>query len=295
MPSCLTLLLRGLSVPLLLAAVVTPLRAAEAPAVLTVLQGGASITIGHRVVAAVPGLRLPSGSIVETLATTALVRVEWPDGKRADFGADTRALLRPAAAGRALIYLLAGSAKISQDGEPSRVGAVLQAPAFELKPFQGVAVVELKPASTVLFAERGALTVLARRGGELLALKPGQALVASGGTLVPQARPPAGWAAGLPRAFRDTLPSQLSRYAQGPEPVAEARPAPSYAGLQAWLTAEAPLRREFPARFKPLLADAAFKEAVLRNLASHPEWEPLVRPPPPPRPSPAPAPALSRP
>lgn len=250
--------------------------AAEPPGVLTVLEGEATLLVGSRALAAQPGLRLPAGSIVETAESTVFVRVEWPDGSRIDLGPATRVMLRPPAAPRALAYVLRGIVKQTQDAP---VAGQLS-PAFEIKPFQGVVVTEVGAGGAVLFAERGVESATGRRGGVALALKAGQAAVVDGDKLaLVQPRPPAGWLARIPRAFRDTLPSRLAQF-QGPPPAAKARPQPSYADVQPWLVAEPLLRRELPRRWAEWLGDATFKATVLARLDQHPEWEPLVRPPP---------------
>jgi hypothetical protein len=257
-------------------ALAQPLAAAEAPGVLTLLDGEATLLVGPRALVAAPGLRLPAGSIVETGEATGLLRIEWPDGSRLDLGPATRVMLRPAAAPRALVYVLRGIVKQTQD---AAVAGQLS-PAFELRPFEGVVVTEVTAEGAVLFAERGTEAVTGRRGGVALALQAGQAAVAQGEAPArAQPRPPAGWLARIPRAFRDTLPSRLSQF-QGPPPAARARPQPRYADVQAWLAAEPGLRRELPARWAEWLSDPAFKAAVLARLDQHPEWEPLVRPPP---------------
>jgi hypothetical protein len=251
-----------------------PAQAAEPAGVLTLLEGGGDVISGPRVLAAAPGLRLPAGSIVETTAETMLLRVEWPDGSRLDLGPGTRVMLRPAP--RTLVYVLRGIVKQSHD-EP--VAGQLS-PAFELKPFAGVVVTEIAADGAVLFAERGTEAATGRRGGAALALRAGQAAVVAGDAPARvQPRPPAGWLARIPRAFRDTLPSRLAQFS-GPAPAAKPRPQPPYAEVQDWLTAEPLVRRALPARWAPWLADPAFKSAVLARLAEHPEWEPWVRPPP---------------
>lgn len=245
--------------------------------VLTVLDGEATLLIGARALQAAPGLRLPADSIVETGASTRLLRVEWADGSRVDLGPATRVMLRPTAAPRARVYVLGGIVKHTQD---TPVAGQLS-PAFELKPFQGVVVTEIGADGAVLFAESGTESATGRRGAVALALKAGQAAVVQGDApAVVQPRPPAGWLARIPRAFRDTLPSRLAQFA-GPPPAPRARPQPGYAELQPWLTAEPLLRRELPRRWAEWLRDPAFKAAVLARLDAHPEWTPLVRPPPP--------------
>ncbi len=258
-----------------LSGVVPPARAAEPAGVLTILDGDATLLVGARALGAVQGLRLPAGSIVETPDSARLVRVEWADGSRVDIGPATRVMLRPAP--RALVYVLRGIVKQTQDAP---VAGQLS-PAFELKPFKGVMVTEVTADGAVLFSESGTESATGRRGGVALSLKAGQAAVVQGDEPAKvQSRPPAGWLARIPRAFRDTLPSRLEQF-KGPPPVARARPQPAYAEVQAWLSAEPLVRRELPERWAEWLRDAAFKGAVLARLDQHREWEPLVRPPPP--------------
>lgn len=259
------------------AAWLPPLARAAEPAVLTVLQGEATLLVGARALVAVAGARLPAGSIVETSEQTGLLRLEWADGSRLDLGASTRVMLQPAASPRSLVYVLRGVVKQTQ----STPTAGQLSPAFELKPFQGVVVTQIGPEGAVLFAESGTEALIGRRGNVPLALKAGQAAVVEGDAPArTQPRPPAGWLAAIPRAFRDTLPSRLAQF-QGPPPALKARPNPSYAAVMPWLVAEPMLRRELPRRWAEWLAEPAFKEAVLARLTQHPEWEPLVRPPPP--------------
>jgi hypothetical protein len=266
----------GVAALLGLALPVVGVRAAEAPGVLTLLDGEAQLIVGARVLVAATGLRLPAGSIVETDDKTALLRVEWPDGSRIDLGPATRVMLRPAGAPKALAYVLRGVVKQTQD----QATAGLVSAEFELKPFQGVVVLDAGEAAQVLFAERGTESAIGRRGNVALSLKPGQAAVApAGAPATVQPRPPVGWLAGIPRAFRDTLPSRLAQ-ASALAPAPKAKPAPAYAAVQPWLAAEPLLRRELPQRWSAWLDDRAFREAVLARLPQHPEWEPLVRPPP---------------
>jgi hypothetical protein len=254
---------------------VAPARAAEPTGVLTLLDGEASVIIGARAVAAVPGLRLAPGSIVETSDKTGLLRVEWEDGSRVDLGPSTRVMIRPPGAPRTLVYLLRGIAKQTQD-QP--VAGQLS-PAFEIKPFKGVVVTEVTAEGAVLFAEAGTESATGRRGSLPLSVKAGQAAVVQGeGQAVVQARPPAGWLAKIPRAFRDTLPSRLAQF-QGPPPQAKPRPQPGHAEVLPWLLAEPLVRRELPRRWAEWLGEPAFRAAIVARLAQHPEWEPLVRPP----------------
>ncbi len=279
-------LLLPAALALLTLAAPRPAAAAE-PGVLTLLDGEAVLVIGTRAVAAVPGLRLPAGTLVHTGTETRLLRIEWPDGSRLDLGPATRAMLEPPRlplpSPRA--YLLAGTVKLQQ----AQASAGLLSPSFELRPFAGAVVLQQSAAQGLAFVETGSALAAPRRAlagsagsaGSAIALKPGQAATADG-TAAPRGpvRPPADWAAALPRAFRDTVPPQLARWQGREPPPARGLPPPDYALLEPWLGAEPLLRRELPARFGERLADASFRAAVLERLPRHPEWGPLLRPPP---------------
>lgn len=254
--------------------------AAEAPAVLTLLEGAATLVSGARAYAAVPGARLDAGAIVETDAQTRLLRLEWPDGSLLDLGASTRVMLRPplrgsAAAAQPLFYLLQGWVKQTQTAAVS--GQL--SPAYAVLPFKGVLVSQVDGAMVVVFSEAGGEQIASRSGGAPLPLRAGQAAVwGSDGTVKILPRPPEGWLAGMPRAFRDTLPARAARF---PDALAapEARTPLTYAALQHWLVAEPELRRDFPTRFGVLLSERAFRSAVNQHLGRHPEWEVVLRPP----------------
>lgn len=260
---------------------------AAPPAVLTLLDGEATVIVGNRAQQGVAGLRLPAGTLIATTPQSRLLRVEWPDGSRADLGPQTRVQLEPAGAPAVRLYLLEGAVKVTKAVADTGV----LSPSFELRPFEGVVVMQQSSTRSVLFIEAGNALAGGRRGAAAR-IGAGQALVAEG-SAAPQGpqRPPADWAAGLPRAFRDTLPSLLARWQDREPPPARLLPEADYASLQPWLVAEPLLRREFPARFAERLADPAFRNAVQRSLRRHPEWAPLLRPPPERRPAPPAPPA----
>lgn len=270
----------------LLALVSVPAFAAEPQAVLTLLEGDATLVVGARAYAASTGARLGAGVLVETDAKTSLLRLEWPDGTVLDLGPATRVMVRPPAlaAGRpAPYYLLQGWAKQSQAAvAPGPLSA-----AFEVHAFKGVLVSQVDGSAAVSFAETGDKQFIGRRNGLPLTVRAGQAAaLGNDGVAQVQARPPAGWLQSIPRAFRDTLPPRAVQF-KGAPPVLKPRAALSYAALQPWLTAEAALRREFPTRFAELLRDREFYAAINSRMAQHPEWEPVLRPTRKPRPSPA--------
>lgn len=288
--------------------VAAPALAAEPQAVLTLLEGDATLVVGARAYAAAVGARLNAGVLVETDVKASLLRLEWPDGTVLDLGPATRVMLRPPAlaAGKpAPYYLLQGWAKQSQT-------AVAPGPlslAFEVHPFKGVLVSQVEGSTAVSFAETGDMQFIGRRNGLPLTVRAGQVAVlgsdgvaqgvAQGlaqGVAKVQARPPAGWLPSNPRAFRDTLAPRAAQFKSAP-PALKARAPLSYAALQPWLTAEAALRRDFPTRFAELLRDREFYAAINSRIAQHPEWEPVLRPPhqakPKPKPKSDPAAALT--
>lgn len=251
----------------------------EAPALLTMLEGDASLIIGARAFAAAPGARVPAGALIETGAKTGLLRLEWADGATLDLGPATKVMLRPPLpAPTVRFYLLQGWAKHSQ----AAAGQGHLAAAFEVTPFKGVMLSQVDDAQAVLFSESGGSSFTARRAGaKSSTLRAGESAVMAG-TATPQLlpRPASAWLQQMPRAFRETLPSRASQFASRPAPVLQPRPAPGYTALQPWLSAEPALRRAFPARFAELLTDRSFKAAVNAGLKQHPEWELLLRPPP---------------
>lgn len=250
-----------------------PAQAAEAPAVLTLLEGEATLVIGARAYAAAPGARLPAGTLIETEPAAALLRLEWPDGTLLDLGPGTRVMLRPPGS-KAAFYLLQGWAKHTQ----REAVAGHLSPYFEAAPFAGVLVSQLDEAGALVFSEAGGETLQARRGGAPLALKAGQAAQAApGAQAVLLARPPGSWLSRVPRAFRESIPPRLA-VLKGAPPALKAKAPLTYAGLRHWLQAEPLLRREMPERMAELLADRGFRDAVVAALPQHPEWEPLLKP-----------------
>lgn len=253
----------------------TSVQAAEPVAVLTLLEGAATVVVGSRALAAAPGARLGAGTLIETEASTALLRLEWPDGTLLDLGPSTRVMLQPATfAGRApLFYLLQGWAKQSQ----TQVSAGQLAALFEVAPFVGVLLSQVDEGQSVLFAEAGGGPFLARRHGARATLKGGDTAVLVGVTApLVSPRPPAAWIKQMPKAFRETLPAMAGQI-KGPPPTLRPRAVLTYAALQPWLVAEAALRRDFPTRFVELLNDRAFRDAVTGHLAQHPEWDAALK------------------
>jgi len=265
-------------VSLLLVLQPAPARAADAgTALLTLLEGEASLVVGARAWAAAPGLRLAPGTLVETDAKAGFMRLEFADGSIVDIGPGSRVALRPTTGPGGprtpLVYVLQGWVKQTQPA----MGAGQLSALLEVPPFTGVLVSQVDSGNSIVFTESGSAQVLPRKGGNALALHIGEAAVAgSDGAAQALRRPPADWLPRIPRNFRDTLPPRAALF-KGAPPQPKTRGQLSYAALQPWLTAEAGLRHDFPMRFAELLPDAAFRESVTQHMAQHPEWDSALR------------------
>jgi hypothetical protein len=52
----------------------------------------------------------------------------------------------------------------------------------------------------------------------------------------------------------------------------------SYADVEPWINAEAPVRRQFVVLWRRKALEPAFRESLDRDLAMHPEWGPVLHP-----------------
>jgi hypothetical protein len=96
-----------------------------------------------------------------------------------------------------------------------------------------------------------------------------------------QQRPSADFVAGMPVAFRDSLPEQAANPSQKPAEAKRVRDV-IYADVQSWLTIPRDWRTGFVARFRGRLKDPVFFAAMDAHLTQFPEWVPILHPPPPP-------------
>lgn len=270
-----------------------PVQGYSAPAapIVTILDGTATVLDGVRRTSAAPGQRLADGAIVETGAATQVLRIEWADGQAVNLGPGTRLMLNPPGFARRghggpALYLLQGWVK--QHSPPGAQAQGLATRLFELAPFQGVVVVRAEAQDSWVFVQAGsaALTERQVKPAARHELATGNLFAATGtagGTLQPRAS--SAQLQQVPRAFRDTLPARYAQASAAPA-TPEALPAPRYADLQPWLSAETPVRAGFTRRFGPLLRDRAFRRELDAHLADHAEWRPILHPPPPPPPPP---------
>lgn len=251
--------------------------------VISVLEGDAVVIDGLRRVAAVAGLRLEPGAIIETTAKTGILRLEGGDQSTYDLGPETRAMLAPPGfpvrnERPPQVYLMQGWLKGTARGPREAAGIVT--PALEVLPFKGSVVLQQAKREHAAFVEGGRVDLVERRvGSGSIAINAGEFYGGEGarrGSVA--ARPAPSWLQAVPRAFRDPIPLRAAAF-RDRRIEASPLPGPTYAHLADWLTAEMTLRVQMPGRFAPLVRDAAFRAEINSHLPAHPEWGPIVNPP----------------
>jgi hypothetical protein len=255
--------------------------AADLHGTITILEGDAFIYRGASRLYANEGVRLESGDIVET-AESGFMQVELTDLSVVQFGPVTRAMINSAASRQKperWLFVMNGWCKVtgSKAGAADGSGLELRTRQFTMPPNTGVVVFAETPAETTLFVERGDVRLLedkasgvSLKAGDYYRRKAGaRGSVNTGSTEA--------FVAGMPRAFRDSLPLRLDRYRNQPVQPKEA-PDFTYADVEPWLKAEPWLRRPLVQRWRAKARNPAFRAALVAGLASHPEWDPILFP-----------------
>ena len=272
---------------LLLLAGTAGLAAAAPLGVATIVQGDVTLMRDAGKFALSEGVRLQAEDIIEFGPQARLVSIEFSDGAMLYLGAGSRVLLAPHLAGdrsKARAYLLAGWAKLVA---PTGVDAMLASPLADLGGHDARVVLGLVSADRAqVFAEHGEWQLHSAAGNT--ALKQGDfATVGTRGKPETAARPTPDFFQALPRPFMDTLPARAKLFEAvnpTPKPLAPI----TYADAQPWIDAETALRRGELARWRPLSRDPGFRDGLIADLKTHPEWEPVLFPP-------APAPSTRKP
>lgn len=259
-----------------------PAAAAERIATVTLLEGPAAIVRGVTRYALVEGVRFRPGDIIE-VSDKGLAEVEFPEGAAFALAPGTRMLAIAGSRGKsetADYYVTRGALKLSRVKPGENIRFVT--PVFTLQPGDGTAVLAVGAAEGSVFVESGDARVietsakgappppLRLKGGEFYTRKAEQK-----GAIAP--RPSQPFIAGLPKVFLDPLPSRFARYKDRdvqPKRIEDV----SYADVEDWLKAPPEIRRPLMPRFRPRLSDPAFRSALVANLKSHPEWDPILFP-----------------
>jgi hypothetical protein len=271
--------------------------AAELPAAVTLLEGQAAVLRGTARFALAEGVRLQSGDIVE-VGDKGLAQIEFVDGLILSLGPGARfyagALVARAAktGGISELYLMRGWTKFAngKTAAPFR----LSTPVFGLAAAETVGVAQVADAEGAIFVETGEVRVaegfvkavpsspIRVRGGEFYTRKHEQR-----GAIQP--RPAKAFVSAMPRGYMDNLPARAAKWKDR-----EVQPRPlgalSYGDIEMWLKAPPEIRRAVMRAFIPKAnQDVAFRSALIANLRSHPEWDPVLfpekyKPKPPPEP-----------
>jgi hypothetical protein len=250
--------------------------------IVTILEGRATVIRGLSQFDALQGVRLLPDDLVRTEESTFL-RVEYADQTWMELGPETLLQLNHPAqkkrANRPGLYLLAGWLKLEckSDAAASRS---LASKDMDLVDLSGVVVIRAVGGSHAIFEEHGTARWINRgmRGAAPITLNAGDFLrIGQGQPASVQARPAADFLAALPRAYLDTLPYRYSLF-EARAVVPKDQRAISYADAEPWINAEAPVRRQFVVLWRRKALEPAFRESLDRDLAMHPEWDPVLHP-----------------
>lgn len=257
--------------------------AASAQTRMTILDGGATVIRGATQSAAVIGMVVKDGDIVESGEASTLVRIEFADKSLVDIGPSTRVWVRPAlkpAAGfvASNVYVLGGWIKlVAAPGQGA--GVAVESPTAKLLA-RGSCLFESRGTTVSVFAEAGDARVVSKLSSQVppASLATGQFLAQTEGK-DPQtsARPPPAWLQAVPRAFKDSLPPRNERFGTR-EPVPAPTQAVDYVAIEGWLKAEPAVRKALMPRWKSKASEPAFRKALIDNMRHHPEWDRILFP-----------------
>ena len=252
--------------------------ASAAPfALVTILQGDATLLRDAEKFQVKEGVALKPEDIVELSTKALLLRIEYADGTSLVLGTGSRVLIAPKLTGdraKTRAYVMAGWAKLSL--APGAEGT-LAANLVDLTGTGSRGVLGLAPGRAQVFAEGGEWKL--RHAGGTIAMKNGD-FVTVPATGKPEAlpRPTADFLQFLPRPFMDTLPSRAQLFV-GKEVPPKSIGLISYVDARDWLTVpEISVRRAELPRWRLLSRDAEFRKALIENLSSHPEWDGVLFP-----------------
>jgi len=266
---------RARSSVLLLWLVLSAVAAAQDFATATMIEGPLKIIRGTTLLQASEGVRLRPGDIVMT-SDSGFAQLEFAKGPIVALGPATQAYVLSRAGSEATdLVMLNGWLKAE-----SHAGAPpfrYKTPELEASTSDGTVLIHAAGGSGAIFVESGTAKV-GESSARSTAAKSGQFFSRSGGKPVTTtARPDSAFIEGMPRAFRDTLPPRMARFAaKAPEPKREREV--SYQDVQPWLTMNRAWRRGFVERFRPRINDSEFRRALDAHMSEHPEWDPVLHP-----------------
>lgn len=240
----------------------------------TLLEGSVRVLRGTAVFRGVEGMRFQSGDIVET-ASPGFVQAEFSGGTIAAIGPATRVWIRGTGGERDLVLM---SGWVKAETPPNGGTYRLVGPLLSATSKGGAVIVHAGAGEAAIYLENGNATI-EEVGGKTIPAKSGQFLTRHAGkNAVVAARPDNAFVDAMPRPFRDTLPSRMSRFAGKKSPEPKMDHEISYAEAEPWLKLGRGWRRTFSERFQPRLKDAEFRKSVEQHIAEYPEWDRVLHP-----------------
>ena len=272
------------------ACLVVPMLAmgAEAPPVVTLVEGPAALLRATGRFALAEGVRMHVGDIVE-VPDKGLVQIAFADGARVSLGPRSRfhvAALAGAtgrgakAAAVSDFYLLQGWTKLAL--APKAAPLRVTTPLFGFGSADGVLVLRVESAEASLFVESGAL----RLAEGFVRATPASPVAVGAGQFymrradqrgVLQPRPAPAFVAAMPPYYRDNLPERLAAFKDrdvSPRRLGDL----TYEEVEPWLKGPPELRRPLMQRMRARAQDPEFRKALIANLRFHPEWDPILFP-----------------
>jgi hypothetical protein len=280
--------MRRAVVLLFLSFVLTFVATAQEVGTLTLMEGSLRLIRGVMVMQAVEGIRLHQGDLLES-SDRGFDQLELAGGTVVALGPSSRLFLLRDVAGRtsgsaeapaAELILLSGWLK----GEtPVKSGAYRYAcPMLGAATRDGTIVIHAGADAAEIFVEAGSASIAEVNADgnwhKIAEGKSGQFFSRPAGSSVSTlAKPSSAFIDSVPRAFKDTLPSRLSRFeGEPPQPVREHQA--TYAEIRPWLTIARAWRASFVRRFEPLLNNPAFRAALESHVNEYPEWDAVLHP-----------------
>jgi len=256
--------------------------AASSPAVVTILEGSATVFRGTSKLGASEGVRIQSNDLVETGKDT-FARLEFEDGTRLDLGSGTRLQVNnpgETTGERPALYVLAGWSKLSLDDSKHPRGVAFATPLFDGTELSGVVLAHVDARGGSLFVEQGRARIANRHvhaQAPPVLNSSDFASIAKDGKVIIDARPSREFVDQMPRAFRDSIPSRRALYRER-EPAPKALGDFSYGEVEAWIDAEPSVRRQFVHMWRTKADETAFRILLTAKVGFHPEWGPVLFP-----------------
>jgi len=261
---------------------------AEAPAVVTLVEGPAALLRSTGRFALAEGVRVHVGDIIE-VPEKGTVQIGFAGGTRVSLGPQSRfhVAALAGAAGRggkeaavSDFYLLQGWSKLAI--APKSAPLRMTTPLFGFGSADADIVVHVQGAEGSLFVEKGALRLaegfVKATPSSPVAVGAGQFYVRRADQRgVVQPRPAPAFVAGMPVYYRDNLPERLTALKDrevSPRRLGDL----AYEEVEPWLKGPPELRRPLIQRMRARAHDPEFRKAVIANMRFHPEWDPIIFP-----------------